>query len=116
MPATCSRTLTVLNRTGLCLGPTADVARLCGRYAPDTAVTVAKGDLEVNGKSIMGLLTLEACQGVELTITARGPAAREAIGALTDLFNRGFDRGEACLPIPPAHSEPLSEATDESSS
>jgi phosphocarrier protein len=110
------RTLTVLNATGLCLGPTARVVRLCQQYAPDTAITVAKGDFVVNGKSIMGLLTLEGCLGVELTVTARGPAAREAIEALTDLFNRGFDRGEECLPIPPAHSEPLSEAADEPSS
>jgi len=55
------------------------------------AAEFVKVDLEVNGKSIMGVLMLAAEQGTEITIRASGDDASEALEALSDLVRRGFD-------------------------
>ena len=57
----------------------------------ESAVRVARGSREMDGKSIMGLLLLAAAQGSQLTITASGPDERAAIAALCSLVERGFD-------------------------
>ncbi|MEE8547793.1 MAG: HPr family phosphocarrier protein, partial [bacterium] len=48
------------------------------------------GKARVNGKSIMGILTLAAAKGDRIMIEAQGSDADEAIRALTDLVNTGF--------------------------
>jgi phosphocarrier protein len=54
-------------------------------------IRVARGDREMDGKSIMGLLLLGASQGSVITISADGPDEQQAIDALTSLVTRGFD-------------------------
>jgi phosphocarrier protein HPr len=54
-------------------------------------VRVARGDQEMDGKSIMGLLLLAAAQGTTLTISADGIDEHDAIAALRSLIERGFD-------------------------
>ena len=54
-------------------------------------VRVARGDQEMDGKSIMGLLLLAAAQGTTLTISADGVDEHDAIAALRSLIERGFD-------------------------
>ena len=54
-------------------------------------VRVARGDQEMDGKSIMGLLLLAAAQGTTLTISADGVDEHAAIAALRSLIERGFD-------------------------
>jgi phosphocarrier protein HPr len=105
MSKTLVRKLTVLNRYGLCMGPAGLLAQVCSRVGPRTAVTFSKDGNEVSGKSIMGLMIIEGAQGAVITVKATGPEAREVIDAVTDLFNKGFNRGETLLPIPPAHAE-----------
>jgi phosphocarrier protein HPr len=53
-------------------------------------IRVARGDREMDGKSIMGLLLLAASQGSVITISADGPDEQEALAALADLVGRGF--------------------------
>jgi phosphocarrier protein HPr len=57
-------------------------------------ITVTKGSNEVNGKSILSLLTLMAPKGTTLTIRARGDRAAEAIAALAALINDKFGEGK----------------------
>ena len=57
----------------------------------NTSVTVSRGDIIVDAKSIMELLLLEASSGTELTIAAEGPEATAAIAELRSLFERSFD-------------------------
>ncbi|MBI4209665.1 MAG: HPr family phosphocarrier protein [Deltaproteobacteria bacterium] len=83
------RTLTVKNQLGFHARAAALFVQLANRF--DAEVTVCKDNLETNGKSIMGLLTLAASKGTEVCIKAQGPEAEEALEALTDLVNRGFD-------------------------
>jgi phosphocarrier protein HPr len=54
-------------------------------------VRVGKGDREMDGKSIMGLLLLAAAQGTRLTITADGVDEIAALETLRSLVERGFD-------------------------
>ena len=79
----------VVNRAGLHARPAAALVKLAGTFQSD--IHVEKGGLQVNGKSIMGVLMLAAEQGSSLRLTAVGPDADEALEALADLVRRGFE-------------------------
>jgi phosphocarrier protein len=53
--------------------------------------TIVKDDMEINGKSIIGVMTLAAEQGSRMILRFEGPDEEEAAAALVDLFERGFD-------------------------
>jgi phosphocarrier protein len=74
------RTVEVRNRHGLHARPAAEFVKLASEF--ESEVQVQKDDLEVNGKSIMGVLMLAAEPGAVLTIRASGPDAGEAVEAL----------------------------------
>ena len=85
------RTVIITNHLGLHARPAAEFVKLAGRFQAD--VCLAKGDLEVSGKSIMGVLMLVAERGTELVIETSGAEATDAADALADLVNRGFGEG-----------------------
>ena len=58
-------------------------------------VSVLKDGPPVNGKSIMGLLTLVAGTGTEVTVLATGVDAEQAVDALVALISDGFGEGVA---------------------
>jgi len=82
------RKAVIANRLGLHARPAAELVKLAATFTSE--IWVAKGDLRVNAKSIMGVLMLAAEQGVELVIEAEGPDGREAADALAALVARGF--------------------------
>jgi phosphocarrier protein len=82
-------TAKVVNRAGLHARPAAELVKLASSFQSE--VHVEKEGLQVNGKSIMGVLMLAAEQGSTLRFTASGPDADEALIALTDLVRRGFE-------------------------
>ena len=53
-----------------------------------------KDEIEVNGKSIMGIMMLAASQGSELVLRAEGPDADEALEAIERLVNERFGEDE----------------------
>ena len=83
------RDVTIVNRAGMHARPAAEFVKTAGRFSAD--ITVAKDGLEVNGKSIMGVLMLAAEKGAILTLTAEGEDAEDAVEALADLVRRGFE-------------------------
>jgi len=83
--------LPILNALGLHARAAAKFVHTAGRFTAQ--IKVARGDREVDGKSIMGLLLLAAAQGSTIRITADGPDEAEAIAALCALAMRGFDEG-----------------------
>lgn len=87
------RTVEIVNPAGMHARPAAELVKLAGRFASD--IRLEKDGLEVNGKSIMGVLMLAAERGAQLRISARGTDAEDAVGALSDLVGRGFDELEA---------------------
>ena len=72
--------ITIKNDQGLHARPAAIFVQIANKYESDIAVK--KGRQEVNGKSIMGLLTLAAEKGTKLYIKANGPDAKKAIEEL----------------------------------
>ena len=52
---------------------------------------IEKDGLEINGKSIIGVMTLAAEQGSTLILRCTGDDEAEMCAAITDLFDRGFD-------------------------
>ena len=86
------RTVEIVNRAGMHARPAAELVKLAGTFTAD--VRIEKDGIEVNGKSIMGVLMLAAEMGSELRIVARGDDATDAVEALTALVGRGFDEEE----------------------
>ena len=76
--------LTIQNDQGLHARPAAIFVQIANKYESD--IIVRKGRQEVNGKSIMGLLTLAAEKGSRLNIKANGPDAKEAIEELEKII------------------------------
>jgi phosphocarrier protein HPr len=71
-------------------------ARAAARFvhtasAYSAKIRVARGEREMDGKSIMGLLLLGAAQGTVITITASGSDEQAAVAALCALVERGFE-------------------------
>ena len=77
------REVTVRNRLGIHARPAAAFVKLASRF--ESEILVEKDDQTVNGKSIMGLMSLAAGRGSKIRITARGPDADRAMEALVHL-------------------------------
>ena len=87
------RTVEIVNRAGMHARPAAELVKLAGRFSAD--IRLEKDGLEVNGKSIMGVLMLAAEMGSQLRISAQGGDAEDAVTALSELVGRGFGEMEA---------------------
>jgi len=78
----------ILNSLGLHLRPAQMLADLTNKFKSD--IFIKKDSEEINGKSIMGIITLAAPKGALLKFTATGPDAREAIEAVGKLIESKF--------------------------
>lgn len=78
----------IRNKLGLHARPAALFVQTANRYGSE--ITVTRGDEDVNGKSIMGIMTLAVQQGTPITIRAVGPDAEDALKALEDLIANDF--------------------------
>ena len=82
------RRVTVINELGLHARPAAEFVKLASRFESD--IRLAKDGDAVNGKSIMGVMTLAAECGAELTLRADGADADAAVTALEELVANEF--------------------------
>lgn len=80
---TVRRTVTVVHRQGLHARPAALFVQAAKKFA--SSVTVKKGRKIVDGKSIMGILTLAARRGARISIITEGPDATDALERLVGL-------------------------------
>jgi phosphocarrier protein len=87
------RMVTIRNKYGLHARPAAEFVKLSSRF--QATITVEKDGLEVNGKSIMGVMMLAAECGASLTIRADGTDAEEAVEALATLVGNRFGESES---------------------
>jgi phosphocarrier protein len=78
----------VVNALGMHARPAAALVQTTLRFESDVHINF-RGNT-VNGKSIMGLLTLGAARGSRLSVTCSGPDAEEAMGAVRQMFASGF--------------------------
>lgn len=81
----------IRNKYGLHARPAAEFVKLANKFSSE--VWVGKDDIEVSGKSIMGVMMLAAEYGSVVIIRAEGDDAEAAVGALAQLVANGF--GEA---------------------
>ena len=79
----------VNNKLGLHARPASLFVKTTCKF--QSQVKIIKGDHEIDGKSIMGLLMLAAGPGTTLKITVDGADEANVITALDDLFARRFD-------------------------
>ena len=77
-------TFTIQNRLGLHARAAALLVKTANRFASE--VTLEKDGLEVNGKSIMGILMLAASKGSKITLKVEGEDSAQAIQTLSKLF------------------------------
>lgn len=83
-----TKTFEIKNILGLHARAAAAFVKIANRY--QSYITVEKDGSNVNGKSIMGVLMLAAAKGTEITVTAKGDDAEDAINALGVLVNDKF--------------------------
>ena len=84
-----TREIVVLNKLGIHARPASLFVRLANRFHCD--VFVEKDGEQVNGKSIMGLMTLAAGPGSKLKLHLEGQDADQAVAELEALVKRKFD-------------------------
>ncbi len=78
------KTVVIKNKQGLHARPAALFVQIANKFNCD--ITIGKGKQKVNGKSIMGIMMLEAGMGSKVTITANGEDAEQALRELEKLL------------------------------
>lgn len=81
--------VTIKNRAGLHTRPAAALVKLAAKFQSE--FIIIKDGFEINGKSIIGVMTLAAEQGSTMILKFEGPDEHEASKEIIGLFNRGFD-------------------------
>ena len=82
------RSVQIVNKNGLHARPAAEIVKAASKF--DAEITIVRDDLEVNGKSIMGVMMLAAEYGSTVMLRASGPDAEQAIDAISKLIAERF--------------------------
>jgi phosphocarrier protein HPr len=86
------KTLQIQNELGLHARAGTKFVQCASKFPCE--ITVTKGNNEVNGKSILSLLTLMAPKGTSITIKAKGDRAADAVAAISALIDDKFGEGK----------------------
>lgn len=86
-----SRKFKVKNKLGLHARAAAVFVRLTSKFSSE--IKVIKGDFEIDGKSILGVLSLAAVCGTEIIVEVKGEDHEKAMSEISDLINSGFGEG-----------------------
>jgi phosphocarrier protein HPr len=82
------RTVQIMNKNGLHARPAAEIVKISAKFQSE--ITLVKDGMEVNGKSIMGVMMLAAECGSSLLMRAEGDDADAALDALATLITNKF--------------------------
>ena len=82
----------IKNKLGLHARAAAKLVHTAARFKSD--IKIRKGDEEVDGKSILGILLLAAGRGSVVTVRAAGDDESDALNAVQELIDRKFDEVE----------------------
>lgn len=80
--------VTIVNKNGLHARPAAELVKLASRFKSN--ITITRDELEVNGKSIMGVMMLAAEHGAQITVRAEGDDADQALAEISALIASKF--------------------------
>ena len=86
------REVLIINRAGIHARPAAKLVQTASAFSSD--IFLESGDERVNGKSIMGIITLGATYQTTVKIIADGTDERAAVAALAELFAHRFEDPE----------------------
>lgn len=81
--------IVIRNRAGLHTRPAASLVKMAAKFKSE--FFIVKDGMEINGKSIIGVMTLAAEQGSTLVLRFDGEDEQDACAAIVGLFERGFD-------------------------
>jgi phosphocarrier protein len=82
------RNVTIVNKNGLHARPAAEIVKTASKFSSD--IVIVRDELEVNGKSIMGVMMLAAECGATITLRAKGPDEDGAVDAIASLIAGKF--------------------------
>lgn len=82
------KTVTIVNKAGMHTRPASSIVRIAAKYKSD--FFISKNGFEVNGKSIIGVMTLAAEQGSTLELKFIGDDEAELSEEMIKFFNDGF--------------------------
>ncbi|HXQ76869.1 MAG TPA: HPr family phosphocarrier protein, partial [Gemmatimonadaceae bacterium] len=82
------REVKIVNKLGIHARPAAEIVKTAGKFR--SSVTIVRDDLEVNAKSIMGVMMLAAEFGAVIVIRAVGDDAEQALDALQAVIANKF--------------------------
>ena len=83
--------LEIRNKYGLHARASTRLAQVAQRFKSCIWVSRADGKQEVDGKSILGILTLGAERGMSIRVRVTGEDAPDAMSAIVQLFNDNFE-------------------------
>jgi len=83
------RTVKIINKAGLHTRPAATIVKMAAKYKCD--FFISRDGMNINGKSIIGVMTLAAEEGAELLLTFNGEDEEEAAKEIIDFFEKGFN-------------------------
>lgn len=83
------KTVKIINKAGMHTRPAATIVKMASKYKCE--FFISKNGLNINGKSIIGVMTLAAEMGSEVILTFDGEDEQQAADEIVDYFNRGFD-------------------------
>ena len=86
------KTVTIKNKLGLHARAAVKFVNLANRFG--ASVKIVKDGNEIDGKSILGILTLAATQGTVIQLVASGKDEEAAVGALAELIANRFEEKE----------------------
>ena len=84
-----SREVTIVNKAGMHTRPASAIVKIAAKYKSE--FFLSKDGFEVNGKSIIGVMTLAAEQGSKLVLKFDGKDEEQLAKEMVDFFERGFD-------------------------
>ncbi len=87
-----SKRLEIKNRLGLHARASALLVQTVSRFSAE--VKISKDGQVVDGRSIIGLLTLGAAKGSRVRVEAKGNDAEDSLKAIEKLFDKRFDEGD----------------------
>lgn len=79
----------IINKAGLHTRPAATIVKLASKYKSE--FYISKDGFKINGKSIIGVMTLAAEMGSEMLLIFDGEDEKEMAKEIVDYFKRGFD-------------------------
>ena len=82
------RKVKIKNKAGLHTRPAATIVKLAAKYKCE--FFMSRDGMNINGKSIIGVMTLAAEEGAELVLTFEGEDEEEAANEIVELFENGF--------------------------